>query len=153
MQILIKNHSVQNRTLKTRHLLAGQVCALPVRDPAQKPCHPSTLGWCTAMNNVTGTGGGHWACAQEKKRGSSSSSFTTLISFHSPPLPCSPNPLAAGCTAEGQKEKKRREAKTQKGRGKDRGGVLGCSWTCREESVWMSDDSHAKPKDQTDQER
>ncbi len=82
------------------------------------------------MNNVTGRGESHWACVQ-KKGGSSSSSFTTPFSFHSPPLLFSPNPLAASRTAEGQgeekKKKKRREAKTQRGRGRDRGGVLGCT--------------------------
>lgn len=71
------------------------------------------------------------------------------------PSPVHPTPLAAGRTAEGQSEKRRgeRSKDTERGRGRDRGGVLGCKRTCREESVWTSDDSHAEPKDQTDQER
>lgn len=50
---------------------------------------------------------------EEKKMGSSSSpfSFTTPFSFHSPPLPCSPNPLAAGRTAEGQKQEEEERGK------------------------------------------
>lgn len=76
----------------------------------------------TTMNNVTGRGGGPWVCVQrEKKKGSSSSSssspsFTTPFLSHSPPLSYSPNPLAAGRTAEGQREK-RREAEGEAGVG------------------------------------
>lgn len=73
---------------------------------------------------------GHWACAQGKKGGGISSSssffsFTTPFSFHSPP---SPNPLAAGRTAEGQRERRggerRREEDTERQEGEKTG--VGC---------------------------
>lgn len=69
------------------------------------------------MNNVTGRGEATGCVCRKKKRerGSSSSSFTTPFSFHSPPLPCSPNPLSCRphCRRS-EREEKRREAKTQR---------------------------------------
>lgn len=88
---------------------------------------PPPTGGCSAMNNGTGRGGGHWACAhrerkreREKIRGvvpPPPSLLPPPISFLSPPLTCSPNPLAAGRTAEGQREKKRSEAEGDAGVG------------------------------------
>lgn len=105
-----KKASLQEiRTLKIKL----QPCALPVGDHPQKPPPPLTPGGCTTMNNVTGRGGGHWACVPREKK--------IVPPPPLPPpslsilLPCSPNPLAAGCTAEGQREKKRREAEGEAG--------------------------------------
>lgn len=46
-----------------------------------------------------------------------SSSLTTPFSFHSPPSTVLPTPLTPGRTAEGQSERKRREAKGETGVG------------------------------------
>lgn len=57
----------------------------------------------------------------------------------SPPLSSSPNPLAAGRTAEGRREEKRRS--------RPEGGAR--RGACGQESH----DDHAEPEDQTDPER